>query len=152
MEFLFCIFIYLNVYPKNGDNMLEDLKVLNGELSPRYDKYNNKYTIKISKDVSKVDFNFIKEDNIDVSIYGNNNLKEGDNNIVLLVKDKDNINYIYITVIKEKSKEIINVLDNTSSLEIANSTPIYTGPLIATSCFLIIIVVFLLLFYKKRSH
>ena len=132
--------------------MLEELKVLNGDLSPKYDKYNNMYTVKINNDIKKVDFVFKEDDNLDISIYGNDNLKEGDNKIIIACSNGSKVNYIYITVIKAGIKEVINTSDFITPLEVANSMPIYTEPLIATSCFLIIVTIFLLMFGKKKKR
>ena len=131
--------------------MLEELKVLNGEMTPRYDMYNNKYTITVANNVSKVKFEFKKDENTEVIIYGNNNLKVGENNIVLLVKNNDQSEYIFINVIKQSDADVMEVFDSTNQLEIANSVPIYSGYLIATSCFLIILLLFLRIFGRKNK-
>ena len=65
--------------------MLEELRVLNGDLSPKYDKNNNKYTVKISNNVSKVDFIFKEDEYLNIAVYGNDNLKVGENKIVIAV-------------------------------------------------------------------
>ena len=132
--------------------MLEELIVLNGELSPKYDKYNNEYTVKVDNSVNKLELSFVKEETVEVSVYGNNNLKEGENNIVLLITKDGETDYIYLNAIKESSEEVFQVFDTTNSLEVANSAPIYAGPLIATSCFLLIITLFAFLFGFKRKQ
>ncbi len=131
--------------------MLEELRVLNGEMTPKYDKYNNKYTITVANNVSKVKFEFKKDENTEVIIYGNNNIKVGENNIVLLVKNNDQSEYIFINVIKQSDADVMEVFDSTNQLEIANSVPIYSGYLIATSCFLIILLLFLRIFGRKNK-
>ena len=65
--------------------MLEELKVLNGELSPKYDKYNNVYTVKINNEEKKLDFVFKEDENYQISVYGNNNLKSGENKIIIVL-------------------------------------------------------------------
>ncbi len=132
--------------------MLEELIVLNGELSPKYDRYNNKYTVKINNDVTKLQLSYVKDDDVKVSVYGNNNLQEGSNNVLVVLSKDNKTEYIFLNILKEESKEIFNEINNSSSLEISNSVPIYAGPLITTSCFLLIITVFLFLFGKKRQQ
>ena len=131
--------------------MLEDLKVLNGSLSPKYDKYNNEYTVKIDNNTTKIIFDFVKDDNVNVSVYGNNNLEEGNNSIILLVENDSGKEYIYINAIKNNSAEVMSVINSSDNLEIANSAPIYAGSLIALSCFLIIFLMFLLMFKSKKT-
>ena len=130
--------------------MLEELKVLNGNLTPKYDKYNNQYTITIHNDISKIDFEFVKDDDVEIEIFGNNNLKVGTNNIVLVLKQNDQKEYIYINAIKEQDEEVTKIFDNGTELELVNSKPVYAGFLISFSCFLILFLVFLLLFKRKR--
>ena len=129
--------------------MLEELKVLNGELSPKYDKYNNLYTVKVSSDVDKLDLVF-KEEDLDIHVYGNNNLKVGENKIVISLTKDDIKDYIYVTAIKEEDQEVMSIEDY-RSLEVANSMPVYAGPLIAFSCFLIVLTVFLFMFVSHKN-
>ncbi len=131
--------------------MLEELIVLNGELSPKYDKYNNKYTVKINENVFKLLFEYVKDSEVEITVYGNNNLKEGENYIVLLVKKGDQKEYIYLNAVKEKDEKVIETFNTTTPLEVANSMPIYGGYLIATSCFLIIVLLYLVMFKRKKK-
>lgn len=132
--------------------MLNDLKILNGELSPKYDINNNKYTVKIDSEVKKLNISYPVEKDKEVHIFGNNNLKEGENYIVISIKQDDKINYIYLNVIKEESKSVFGVTSSDSSLDVSNSTPVYGGPLILLSVILLIVTLFLLIFGKKSIH
>ena len=128
--------------------MLNDLKILNGELSPKYDINNNRYTVKIKKDVKKLNISYPIEKDKEVHILGNNNLNNNENYVVISIKQNNIINYIYLNVIKEETQSVFESADVTKSLEIANSTPIYGGTLIALSVIMIIITSFVLLFKK----
>ncbi len=131
--------------------MLEDLRVLNGELSPKFDKNNNKYTVKVSNDVKKIDFIFKEDEYLNITVYGNDNLKVGENYIIIAVSKGEETNYIYITAIKEEIKEVISLDSYSNTLETPNSMPIYGGSLIAISCFLLIVTLFAFFFGKKKS-
>ena len=131
--------------------MLENLKVLNGKLSPAYDKYNNLYTVKIESDIDKLDLIFEEDDNLQIFVYGNNNLKEGENKILISLTNKDETNYIYLTAITEEVKETMSTLNTSDLLETTNTMPIYGGPLIATSCFLLILTIFAFLFARRKK-
>ena len=129
--------------------MLDDLQVLNGDMTPKYDKYNNRYTVRVDNNVTKLELDYkINSDN-EVNIYGNDSLKEGNNNVFIAITNNNEVNYIYLNVIKEASTtEVIGILDDNIAED--NSSLIYGGPLIILSCILLIITTYVWLFkYKK---
>ena len=138
--------------------MLKELVVLNGELTPKFDKYNNTYTVRIANEVDRLELTYIPEDNTIVSIFGNDNLRDGENIVIISLANKDQYEYIYLNVIKNQSDEVFSYLkDESSTIEVPNSITNYGGPLIILSCFLLIMLLFILLFCqkgkrKKMSH
>ena len=58
---------------------MESLEILNGKLSPKYDKYNDIYTVSISSDINELEIKYSTNENEMVNIYGNTNLQEGKN-------------------------------------------------------------------------
>ena len=59
---------------------------------------------------------------------------------------------MYYPAVKEEDQSVMDVNNLNSSLEIPNSAPIYAGGLIAFSCVLFIIILFLLMFGIKTKR
>ena len=129
--------------------MLDDLQVLNGEMTPKYDKYNNHYTVRVNNDVLRLDLKYQTTNNEEVIIYNNDNLKEGSNNVFITITHNNEVNYIFLNVIKESSTtEVVGIIDDNIIED--NSSLIYGGPLIILSCILLILTTYVWLFkYKK---
>ena len=129
--------------------MLDDLQILNGEMTPKYDKYNNHYTVRVSNDVLRLDLKYQTTNNEEVIIYNNDNLKEGSNNVFITITHNNEVNYIFLNVIKESSTtEVVGIIDDNIIED--NSSLIYGGPLIILSCILLILTTYVWLFkYKK---
>ncbi|MBQ9834285.1 MAG: cadherin-like beta sandwich domain-containing protein [Bacilli bacterium] len=130
--------------------MLDKLEITNGKLSPDYNKYNDTYTVKVEKDVTSLDINYETTENVKVEIFGNDNLKEGENKIVISINKEDNYEYIYLTAIKESSQTVFSGISDVTTLEIGNTAPVYVAPLIGASCFLIILTLYAMLFTSKK--
>ena len=88
---------------------------------------------------------------ITIFSFGNDNLKEGENKIVISLKKDDNYDYIYLTAIKEEEQTVFNSVTNSNVVEIGNTAPVYVAPLIGASCFLIILTLYAILFATKKS-
>lgn len=130
---------------------MESLEILNGELSPKYDKYNNIYTVNISSEVKNLDLKYKINENKTVNVYGNVDLEEGKNKVLIAISGNDEIEYITLIVNKEKTTLVLNAIDNASGLTISNdsSIPSYAPFLIGISCFMVIILLYLVMFRKK---
>ena len=82
------------------------------ELSPEFDKLNNKYTVDVSGDITELDLEYELEDPLaSIEIEGNENFVDGENLITITIKASDDSDeQIYeITVNKnmEESNEIV---------------------------------------------
>jgi len=131
--------------------MINDLKVLNGELTPKYDIYNNHYTVKITNDIDKLDLSFTSNNDDEVLVYGNENLKVGENSIIIAITNNNETNYVFINAIKEgKTTEVMNIMDNNIKTE-NNSSLVYGGPLIIISCIMLILTLFVWMFKYKKN-
>lgn len=131
--------------------MLDKLEITNGKLSPEFNKYNDTYTVKVTADVTSLDINYKTENDINIKVYGNDNLKEGENKIVISLNKEDNYEYIYLTAIKETSDTVFSGFSDVTSLEVGNTSPVYVTPLIGASCFLIILTLYAILFATKKG-
>lgn len=129
--------------------MLLDLQILNGDLSPSFDKYVDTYTINVTKDTDFLIIDYQVEDGFVVNII-NNELKEGDNFVYLEVKNDTEINIYTLEVYKEITKDVIYNEQDYTAVEVTPTMPGYITPLIIVICSFIIIFSFFLLFRKKK--
>jgi uncharacterized coiled-coil protein SlyX len=90
-----------NVYQGSQNNYLKTLSISNVELNTEFKKTTSNYFATVGKDVSSVTVNATAEDSSSVvTIYGNTNLEEGKNKIIISVTSENgNVrNYkIYVT-------------------------------------------------------
>lgn len=132
--------------------MLLDLKVLNGEFSPVFDKYVDTYSVKVNNDIDSLVFDYKLEEGYEIEIINNENFQDGSNYVFLEVKGEDEVNTYTIEVYKEKEKAVINYEELMTPVEISDPMPEYIPPLIIGSCLLIILITFMILFKKKKKH
>ena len=127
---------------------MNNLEVLNGEMALKYDKNIDTYSIKVSSDVNALEIKYELDDTSTLNVYGNTLLSPGENKVILACKNNDDIRYITLVVNKEKALK-------TTSLNVDYSNenkvlPSFTIPLIASICFVLILVTYYLLFKKKK--
>jgi len=129
--------------------MLEDLKILNGELSLKFDSLNTIYTINVAEDIESLELEYRLKDNTNISIIGNDNFQLGINEVVITVyNDEASVSY-YLYVYKENTSTVFAPTSYSSKKEVEELWE-YAVPVISTTCFLIILFTFCLLFRKKR--
>lgn len=132
--------------------MLEDLKVLNGELSLKFDPLNTIYTINIKDDVNALEMEYRLKENVNISIVGNENLHNGLNEIVITVYKEDLSESYYLYVYKESETMVFGSNNLSQSLNVDDQELWeYAVPVISGTCFLIILFTFCLLFSGKRK-
>lgn len=132
--------------------MLEDLKILNGELSLKYDSLNTIYTVNINEEVNALELEYRLAENVKISIIGNENLHIGLNEVVLTVYKEDLSESYYLYVYKEKEAMAISSNNLSQSLNIEKEELWeYAVPVISSICFLVILFTFCLLFSKKKK-
>ena len=131
--------------------MLEDLNIVNGELTPEFDIYNNIYSVSIAGYVDKLVIDYKVTDGYVVNIIDNHDLVPGENEVYIQVIKDDEINTYTLLVNKESSEEVINYDYLLEPLEVEEELPEYVAPLIGGICFFIILCTFLLLFKRKRN-
>ncbi len=131
--------------------MLEELKVLNGELSIDFDSLNSKYTVFLNENENKLDIEYKLKSNANITIEGNYNLEDGSIVIISVTDGKETMDYyfnVYINKTEEVNKSIVNgtLLEVDSKKEASE----YVGPGIASLCFLLILFLFVFLFHKRK--
>lgn len=131
--------------------MLLDLEIVNGDLTPKFDKYVEDYSVTVSKDIESLIINYKSEEGYDVEILNNENLQPGDNFVYIELKNESIINTYTLNVYKEKEKEVISINDEALKIEVKKEMPSYIPYAIFGSCLLVIIIAFWLLFRKKKT-
>lgn len=67
-----------------------DINNIGVSLSPEFDKNNNKYTVKVGKDITELNFIYEREDELaEVTIEGNKNFVDGENPVTITVVSSD---------------------------------------------------------------
>lgn len=130
--------------------MLNDLKIINGVLSPKFDIYNNIYSVNIDENVDKLVIEYDVDSDYIVNIIDNESLVPGNNEVYLQVIKDNEINTYTLLVYKEETDTVVNYDYLLEPLEVKEELPSYVAPLIIGCCFFVILLVFILLFKKKK--
>ena len=130
--------------------MLNDLKIINGVLSPKFDIYNNIYSVNIDENVDKLVIEYDVDSDYMVNIIDNESLVPGNNEVYLQVIKDNEINTYTLLVYKEETDTVVNYDYLLEPLEVKEELPSYVAPLIIGCCFFVILLVFILLFKRKK--
>lgn len=130
--------------------MLFDLKVLNGVMTPKFDKYNTMYSVSIDENVTELMLEYKASPDDYVKVIGNESLSNGNNNVYIEVINDDNVVTYTLMVYKEYTETVFNVKELVSEVEVKEELPEYVAPTIVAVCILIIILFGLLLFRRKQ--
>ena len=131
--------------------MLKDLKILNGELSVKFDPLNTRYTVNMTNSDTKLELEYKIDEDDEISIFGNS-LDGQDDLVVISVYNDDELMSYYLEINFLESKNVNLEQDYFASLEVDSNKEIpgYVAPLIAGVCFLIILFFFAILFKKRK--
>lgn len=131
--------------------MLKDLKILNGELSVKFDPLNTRYTVNMTNSDTKLELEYKIDEDDEISIFGNS-LDGQDDLVVISVYNDDELMSYYLEINFLESKNVNLEQDYFASLELNSKqeVPKYVAPVIAGVCFLIILFFFAILFKKRK--
>ena len=132
--------------------MLEDLNIVNGELTPEFDIYNNIYSVSISEEIDELVIDYKVTDGYVVNVIDNHDLVPGENEVYIQVIKNEEINTYTLLVNKKSSEAVVNYDYLLEPLEVEEELPEYVAPLIGGICFFIILCTFLLLFKRKKKY
>ena len=130
--------------------MLFDLKVLNGVMTPKFDKFNNIYSVTVEENVTELMLEYKTDSDNYVKVIGNNNFVNGDNIVLLEVVSSDNITTYTLLVYKEYTESVFKSSELLEIPKTREELPKYVAPTIASICIIIIIFFAILLFKKKK--
>lgn len=134
--------------------MLKDLKILNGEMTLKFDSLNTIYTINMQdENASILEFEYEIEKDSQISIF-NNKIENDENIIVLTIYNDEKMISYYLKVYRETPKIVSKNVNNMTSLgiEAQKEVPSYAVSSIGVVCFLTILLFFTLLFKKNKKY
>ena len=144
------LFMGITVVYADDNLLINDLKIKNATISPKFDQYNNYYSVTIDENTDKLDFEYdFNKDKYEVKITNNENLVEN--------------KLIYVTVYNKESKEkntyifkiyleevitAVKTVDNEEDTGKKDKKTTNYAPVIGTVCFLLIIFVYYVIFLR----
>ena len=133
-----------------SDSVLLDLKILNGNMFLKFDKYVNNYTVNVASDVDTLEIEYKIRDTDEIKIVNNEILNYGLNYVFLEVTSEEEKNVYTLEVYKEKIENVMkyeDVLVAKSDKE-ANVNMPY---IILFVCLVVILFFFVVIFHRKKS-
>ena len=131
--------------------MLLDLKILNGDMPLKFDKYVNNYTVEIKEDVTKLEIEYICNNDDLVTIKNNDNLDFGINHIFIEVINNEEKNVYVLEVYKKRTENVFNEIKIEPEIKNEEKMPDYIPIGLIVGGFLILFT-FWLLFHKTKSR
>lgn len=134
--------------------MLNDLKVLNGNLELKFNEYTYEYTVVVDRNVNSLELDYKLEEDCYIKIR-NNALVDGENIVYLDVYNIDNEITYTLYVYKETTNAVSGIDNYKKALEVSSSNNVikpYKVQLLSTGIFLIIVVLFSLIFKKSKKQ
>lgn len=144
------LFMGITIVYADDNLLINDLKIKNATISPKFDQYNNYYSVTIDENTDKLDFEYdFNKDKYEVKITNNENLVEN--------------KLIYVTVYNKESKEkntyifkiyleevitTVKTVDNEEDTGKKDKKTTNYAPVIGTVCFLLIIFVYYVIFLR----
>lgn len=133
-----------------SDSVLLDLKILNGELSLKFDKYVNSYTVNVKNNVDTLEIEYKIRDTDEIKIVNNEKLNYGLNYVFLEISNGEEKNVYTLEVYKEKIENVMKYEEVTISSNNKERNE-YMPYIISFTCFFIIMFFFIVIFHRKKS-
>lgn len=133
-----------------SDSVLLDLKILNGDMPLKFDKYVNSYTVLVESNVEFLEIEYKIRDTDEIKIINNENLNYGLNYIFLEITSDNEKNVYTLEVYREKVESVMKYQEMTlgSGDKVMNENTPY---IISFVCFLVILLFFIVIFVRKKS-
>lgn len=130
--------------------MIEELNILNGKLDLEFDKYNNIYTVEVEENINKLEFTYKISEGYNISV--NNNVLDEDINYVYVNVYNDTDFNTYTFIVNKNISETTSLIDDYKSKIFVKEEKVSKGEVIGiiSGCFIILLIVFILLFKKKK--
>lgn len=133
-----------------SDSVLLDLKILNGDMPLKFDKYVNSYTVLVESNVEFLEIEYKIRDTDEIKIINNENLNYGLNYIFLEITSDNEKNVYTLEVYREKVESVMKYQEVTlgSGDKVMNENTPY---IISFVCLLVILLFFIVIFVRKKS-
>lgn len=137
-----------NIYAKS-ELIIKNIEINNGIITPKYDKYNNYYSVTIDGDIQSLEINTDYDKDIyDIKISNNENLKQNSLVYITIInKDNKEENTYVFKIYKEKTLSTINTNEEEKNKVETKKEKNY-APIVGTTCFILIILVYYFMFLK----
>ena len=144
------LFMEITIVYADDNLLINDLKINNATISPKFDQYNNYYSVTIDENTDKLDFEYeFDKDKYEVKITNNENLVE--NKLIYVTvynkESKEKNTYIF-KVYLEEVKTTVKTVDNEDDTVKKDKKTTNYAPVIGTVCFLLIIFVYYVIFLR----
>ena len=130
--------------------MLLDLKILNGDMPLKFDKYVNNYTVEIAEDVTKLEIDYNCNEGDLVIILNNDNLDYGLNYVFIEVTSNNKKNMYSLEIYKKKINTVFAEIDTTKNTQSEHQNFEISPFVIIFVNIIVILFTFWLIFHKKK--
>ena len=131
--------------------MLNNLQVLNGSLSPDFSSNIYEYEVEVDDAISLI-LEYDSQNDAPVTIYGNDNLTEGENHVLIEVFDEKVTTYTLV-VNKKTATAAANYHNTYEKVEVPIKNEFLNDlitPGISVICFITIAILFAVIFHKRK--
>ena len=132
--------------------MIKDLLILNGELELKFNEYTYEYTVLVKDGIKELVFSYELNNGTYANIRNNDLSNEGENIVYLDVYDNTNTITYTFYVYKENTKTVTGIQEYISRLELKKEEDLNMlhVEILVVSCVILIIMVFSIIFHKKK--
>lgn len=133
--------------------MLTNFEIINGELSPEFNALNTYYSVNIENSEIEIEI-YYECECCSVEILNNESLSVGENSVVVNVYSENETYSYNLLVTRENSESVFSEVDiNAVELEETSTLmDVYETQYLIAFCALLILIMFKLLFLRKKKH
>ncbi len=147
---LILVLIFSPLEVKAKDLYLDTLEITNGELSLPFDKYNNKYTVLLAKDITTLDIVYEVDPEVNIEILDNHDL-QNDSIVTINLKENNNVVSYELHILKDEEETSSVFLESNNDTE-SNFMYKYKIFIIPLVCFSLIVILFKIMFLGKKKR
>ena len=123
--------------------MLNNLEILNGSITPVFDSNIKDYEVEVSDTTISLVMQYDTDENNKITIYGNDNLLNGENHVLIEVYDGNKVNTYTLTVYKGL-KDVSTKINENVKIEVVGKE--YNNTVIQYSIIIFTIIIIILLY------
>lgn len=142
-------FITISVVYAKEELVISDLQIQNGEISPKFDKYNNYYSVTIEENVDILEMTYTYDETYEIKVTNNEDLV--DNKLVYVtindIENDEQNTYIFKIYVNE-AETTANEVEEQQQLNIDKEEETNYAPIVGTVCFILIILAYYVIFLR----